>query len=97
MSTTRGEQSLGGAHLSDEEWYNCNDEVVTKKGDPPKKRLKLSSDSSDGKGETSRDAYMLVYKQDLDVQPIEPPKEILDIVEAENASFRADLDEKGDK
>jgi hypothetical protein len=44
--------------------------------------------------ETSKDAYMLVYKRLGSTEPIKPPKGVLEAVEAENAAFLKDVEER---
>lgn len=90
---------IGQAYIRAKEWYICNDEEVTVKSEPAKKKLKLSITGTlmNGNGnddETSKDAYMLVYKRLGSTEPIKPPKGVLEAVEAENAAFLKDVEER---
>ncbi|WVF71134.1 hypothetical protein IAT40_005931 [Kwoniella sp. CBS 6097] len=70
-------------------WLLCNDEEVTRIEDEerPKKRLKLDLEAEPGT-QSSRDAYMLVYKRkNTDVLPIDPPVMVGDRVWADNIAL----------
>jgi hypothetical protein len=47
--------------------------------------------------ETSKDAYMLVYRRLGSTDPIKPPKVVLEAVEAENAAFTKDVEERAQR
>jgi hypothetical protein len=72
------------------EWYTCNDEEVILSRTPQNKRIRLDIDEAK---ESSRDSYMLVYQKRGRVAADEPPKEIMERVQVENAAFEVELNE----
>ncbi|KAK4687825.1 hypothetical protein P7C73_g2281, partial [Tremellales sp. Uapishka_1] len=75
----------------DKEWYDCNDEEITKLSERPKKRLKLANPEF----QASRDAYMLVYKRKGEnTVPTQPPDSVMERVKEDNAIFNAELDHR---
>ncbi len=85
----------------DGEWYACNDEEVTKQSEPVRKKAKLDTEDaaprpSDG-NRTSKDAYMLVYKRESKVDPIDPSAAVMSKVEEENAATNEELLERAKK
>ena len=83
------------ADRRDKEWYVCNDEMVEKRSDPPRKKIKLVPDCADV--DASRDAYMLVYKRRMCMTPCSPPISAMAAVQADNSAFAAELDDRARK
>ncbi|WVQ77862.1 hypothetical protein IAR50_007560 [Cryptococcus sp. DSM 104548] len=80
-------------------WYICNDEQVSPKPPRPTKRLKFSSTSSSPPPlgeESSKDAYMLVYRRrDGRMAPQRPPGMVMEKVNLDNEKFRAEMNGVG--
>ena len=74
------------------EWYICNDEEVSRKSRPARKKIRLLPELPEPN--TSRDAYMLVYKKKVTTRPRAPPPHIMASVHSHNAEFAAALDER---
>ncbi|WVR06745.1 hypothetical protein IAU60_003780 [Kwoniella sp. DSM 27419] len=71
-------------------WLLCNDEQVTNLSGQTRKKPKLSlaSNMSEAETQTSKDAYMLVYKKRIgDDRPKDPPEIVWKGVQADNAAF----------
>jgi ubiquitin carboxyl-terminal hydrolase 48 len=74
---------------SDQQWYWCSDNEVTKLDDRPKKRAKVDPDESDEaqvKELSSKDAYMLVYKRFTVTNAVSrpAPETVMDAITADN-------------
>lgn len=82
---------------SNDTWYICNDELVQPKPVRPHKKIKLEKPGDDkGKLESSKDAYMLVYKRrDGHVSPQFPPAIVMEKVKEENRGLREELNKVG--
>ncbi|WVQ99731.1 hypothetical protein IAU59_006873 [Kwoniella sp. CBS 9459] len=78
---------------SERTWLLCNDEEVTPINNRPTKRIKLASSSilntaTTSDSQTSKDAYMLVYKtKNHDVPTRDPPGVVADRVYADNIAL----------
>lgn len=76
------------------EFYFYSDELVERVEDRdrrPKKRIKLETDENT---ESSRDAYMLVYRKmgaGLSAAPQEPPPPVAEAIEADNAALATEI------
>ncbi|WVQ80125.1 hypothetical protein IAT38_002226 [Cryptococcus sp. DSM 104549] len=82
---------------ADDAWFTCNDEEVTKVADRPRKRAKLDKPEEKDVS-SSKDAYMLVYRRrDGSAQPVEPPRVVMEKVQADNAALHAELNAIGVK
>ncbi|WVN87735.1 uncharacterized protein L203_102930 [Cryptococcus depauperatus CBS 7841] len=80
----------------DDTWYICDDELVISKPERPRKKTRLNRPNSGDNEESSKDAYMLVYsRRDGKIFPREPPKNVMNRVEEENALFRQQRDKEG--
>ncbi|KIR98682.1 hypothetical protein L804_04261 [Cryptococcus deuterogattii 2001/935-1] len=77
----------------DDIWYVCNDDLVQPKPARPHKRIKLDKPAGDkDRLESSKDAYMLVYKRrDGHVPPQSPPAIVMEKVKEENRGLREEL------
>lgn len=76
------------------EFYFYSDELVERVEDResrPKKRIKLETDENT---ESSRDAYMLVYRNmsaGLSAAPQDPPPPVAEAIEADNAALATEI------
>lgn len=78
------------------EFYFYSDEHVERVEDKearPTKRIKLETN---GNSESSRDAYMLVYRKmgSPAAIPRDPPQAVLDAIEADNALLASEIEER---
>lgn len=84
------------------EFYFYSDELVERavdRKDRPTKRVKLEPVTSEDE-ESSRDAYMLVYRRlgtGASAVPRDPPKSIADAIDADNAALTADINGRVDR
>lgn len=80
---------------SNGEWYYCSDEevdVVKATGQPAKKRIRLDPDAVSD--DSSKDAYMLVYRRIEDITALSPPNAILEAIAADNAAAMAEIEQR---
>lgn len=76
------------------EFYFYSDELVERVEDRdsrPKKRVKLETDENT---ESSRDAYMLVYRKmggGHSIEPQDPPPAVVETIEADNAALASEI------
>ncbi|KAE8539220.1 hypothetical protein D1P53_004316 [Cryptococcus gattii VGV] len=77
----------------DDIWHICNDELIQPKPARPHKKTKLDKPGADkDRLESSKDAYMLVYKRrDGHVPPQSPPAIVMEKVKEENRGLREEL------
>ncbi|WRT66676.1 uncharacterized protein IL334_003636 [Kwoniella shivajii] len=85
-------------HEAEQSWLLCNDEEVKDLSERPKKKPRIML-NLDGDTQTSKDAYMLVYKRNngIRVQPQQPPRLIIEKVEALNVTLESEINEIGVK
>lgn len=69
------------------EWYSCSDDEVTlveSATQRPRKRIRIDPDCEEG---SSKDAYMLVYRQvGMEAAPSKPPDGIMSHIAADNVA-----------
>ena len=72
-------------------WITCNDEVIEK----PDKKKKMRFDPDEPDQYVSSDqAYMLVYRLEKDIEPIQPSEAILSKVDEDNARLDTEMDNR---
>ena len=80
-SLIQGGSNVSGADPSEQVWLHCSDESITR---ADRKKARLDDYSS-------KDAYILVYKRQEDVFPIDPSRAIVARVMERNAAFDKDF------
>ena len=97
MSRGRNESTLALPLLTGraEQWLVCNDELVEVPQKSKKRKVDVKSEQADQV--TCDSVYMLVYKRDSEVAPIDPPRAILEKVEEDDQALDRELGERAVK
>lgn len=74
-----------------DKWVVCNDELIEK----PDKKKRRRLDPGESSDYTSCDqAYMLVYRLEKEVSPMQPSRAIMDKVEEDNATLETEMNDR---